>query len=103
MSRPCLSGLRSGELVFLCNCNDGYQNYACAHSVILSMLWNPKPNYSYVGRAAQLKAKEVKKSSTPFDAVNKQKKKQNKRATGEGQCHCQVESSNSKVKLGLPS
>jgi hypothetical protein len=58
--------VRSGELEFLCNCNDGYRNYACADSVILSILWNPKLNFLDVERAAQqqLKAKEVKKSST---------------------------------------
>jgi hypothetical protein len=39
------------------------------------MLWNPKLNFPDVERAAQLKAKEVKKASTPFDAVNKRKKK----------------------------
>ncbi len=40
------------------------------------MLWNPKLNFQDVKRAAQLKAKEVKKASTPFNAVNKRKKKQ---------------------------
>jgi hypothetical protein len=36
-------------------------------------------NFPDVERAAQLKAKEVKKSLTPFDAVNKRKKKQNEK------------------------
>jgi hypothetical protein len=67
--------VRSGELVFLCNCKDGYRNYACDPSIVLSMLWNRKLNFPDVERAAQLKAKEVKKASTPFDAVNKRKKK----------------------------
>jgi hypothetical protein len=40
------------------------------------MLWNPKLNFPDVERAAQLKAKAFKKASTPFDAVNKRKKKQ---------------------------
>ncbi len=68
--------VRSGKLVFICNCKDGYSNYACDHSIVLSMLWNPKLNFQDVERAAQLKAKEVKKASTPFDDVNKRKKKQ---------------------------
>ncbi len=37
----------------------------------------PETKLSYVERAAQLKAKEVKKALTPFDAVNKRKKKHN--------------------------
>jgi hypothetical protein len=68
--------VKSGELIFLCNCKDGYRNYACDHSIVLSMLWNSKLNFPDVERAAQLKAKAVKKASTPFDAVNKRKKKQ---------------------------
>ncbi len=40
-------------------------------------MWNPKLNFPDVERAGQLKAKQVKKASTPFDAVNKRKIKQN--------------------------
>ena len=65
------------SLQFICNCNAGYGNYACEHSLILSMLWNQKLNFQDVDRAVQLKAKEVKKASTPFNAVAKRKKKQN--------------------------
>jgi hypothetical protein len=68
--------VKSWELVFLCDCKDGYRYCACDHSIVLSMLCNPKLNFPHVERAAQLKAKEVKKASTPFDAVNKRKKKQ---------------------------
>ncbi len=68
--------VRNGELVFICNCKDSYRNYACDYSIVLSMLWNPKLNFQDVEIAAQLKAQEVMKASTPFDAVNKRKKKQ---------------------------
>ncbi len=32
--------VKSGEMVFLCNCSDAYSNYACEHGGVLSMLWN---------------------------------------------------------------
>jgi hypothetical protein len=32
--------IKSGEMVFLCNCGEAYKNYACVHSGVLSMLWN---------------------------------------------------------------
>jgi hypothetical protein len=32
--------VRNGELVFICSCKDGCRNYACDHSIVLSMLWN---------------------------------------------------------------
>jgi hypothetical protein len=34
--------IKSGELVFLCNCGDAYKNSACVHSGVMSMLWNSK-------------------------------------------------------------
>jgi hypothetical protein len=40
------------------------------------MLWNPKLNFPDVETAEQLKTKEAKKASTPFDAVAKRKKKE---------------------------
>jgi hypothetical protein len=33
--------IKRGEMVFLCNCCDAYHNYACEHSGVVSMLWNP--------------------------------------------------------------
>ena len=50
--------IKKGELVFLWNCADGYLSYVCEHSVVASMLWNPKLNRPDVERAEQLKAKE---------------------------------------------
>jgi hypothetical protein len=68
--------IKSGEMVFLCNCGVAYQNYACEHSGVVSMLWNPDLKLPYVERAAQLKAKETKKASNPFAAVAKRNKKE---------------------------
>jgi hypothetical protein len=33
--------IKSGEMVFLCNCCDVYRNYRCVHSGVVSMMWNP--------------------------------------------------------------
>jgi hypothetical protein len=67
--------VKSGEMLFLCNCGDAYHNYGCEHSRVLSMLWNPDLKLPYVERAAKLKAKEAKAPSIPFAAVAKRKKK----------------------------
>jgi hypothetical protein len=70
--------VKSGDMVFLCNC-DCFREYACEHSGVLrvlSMLWNPKLSFPDIERAEQLKVKETKKASTPFDAAAKQEKKE---------------------------
>jgi hypothetical protein len=54
--------VKCGEMVFRCNCPDGYRNYACEHLGVLSMLWNTNLTFPYVERAEQLKAKEAKKA-----------------------------------------
>ncbi len=51
--------IKSCETVFLCNCSDAYRIYGCAHSEVLSLLWNPDMKLSDVERAEQLKAKET--------------------------------------------
>jgi hypothetical protein len=68
--------IKSGEMAFLCNCSDAYSNYACVHSGMVSMLWNPGMKIPDVKRAHQLKAKLTKKASHPFDAVAKRNKKE---------------------------
>ncbi len=68
--------IKSGERVFLCNCGNAYRNYGCVHSGVVSMLWNPGMTFRDVERAHQLKAKQTKKASNPFDAVAKRNKKE---------------------------
>ncbi len=63
------------EMVFLCNCGDAYRNYACEHSGVVSMLWNPDMKLPDVERDEQLKAKETNKALNPFAAVAKREKK----------------------------
>ncbi len=69
--------IKSGEMVFLCNCGDAYKNYACVHSGVVSMLWNPEMTFPDVERTHLLKAKQTKKASNPFDAVAKRNRKKN--------------------------
>ncbi len=52
--------IKSGEMVFLCNCYDAYKYYACVHSGVVSMLWNPEMTFPDVERAHPLKAKQTK-------------------------------------------
>ncbi len=68
--------IKSGEMVFPCNCGVAYQNYACEHSGVVSMLWNPDMKLSDIELAQQPKAKKTKKASNPFDAVAKRNKKE---------------------------
>ncbi len=65
--------IKSGEMVFLCNCSEAYKNYACVHSEVLSMLWNEDMKFPDTERAHHLKAKLTKKSLSPFEAVAKRK------------------------------
>jgi len=65
--------IKSGEMVFLCNCAEAYKYYACVHSGVLSMLWNEDMKFPDTERAHPLKAKEAKKSQNPFEAVAKRK------------------------------
>ncbi len=64
--------IKSGEMVFLCNCCDAYKNYACVHSGVLSMLWNLDMIFPDAERVHHLKAKQKKKLLNPFDAVDLQ-------------------------------
>jgi hypothetical protein len=66
--------IKSGEMVFLCNCGDAYKYYACVHSGVLSMLWNQDMTFPDAVRAHHLKAKQTKKVLNPFEAVAKRKK-----------------------------
>ena len=66
--------IKSGEMVFLCNCAEAYKNYACVHSGVLSMLWNQNMKFPDTERAHHLKAKQTKKSLNPFEAVAKRNK-----------------------------
>ncbi len=61
--------IKSGEMVFLCNCGDAYKNYACVHSGVLSMLWNLDMIFPDAERVHHLKAKQTKKVLNPFEAV----------------------------------
>ncbi len=67
--------IKSGEMVFLCNCGVAHQNYACEH-LGLSMLWNPDMKLPDVERAEQLKVKQIKKASNLFAAIAKRNKKE---------------------------
>ena len=67
--------IKSGEMVFLCNCCDAYKNYVCVHSGVLSMLWNLDMIFPDAERAHHLKAKQTKKVLNPFEAVAKRNKK----------------------------
>jgi hypothetical protein len=60
--RVTLMPIKSCEMVFLCNCSVAYQNYACEHSGVVSMLWNldMKLPDVQVERAEQLKWKDTK-------------------------------------------
>ncbi len=66
--------IKSGEMVFLCNCGEAYKNYACVHSGVLSMLWNHDMKFPDAERAHHLKAKLTKKALNPFEAVAKRHK-----------------------------
>jgi len=66
--------IKSGEMVFLCNCGDAYKYYGCVHSGVMSMLWNQDMTFPDTVRAHPLKAKEPKKVLNPFEAVAKRKK-----------------------------
>ncbi len=68
--------IKSGEMVFLCNCGDAYKNYGCLHSGVVLMLWNLEMTFPDVERAHLLKAKQTKKGPNPFDAVVKRNKKE---------------------------
>ncbi len=67
--------IKTGKLVFLCNCCDAHRNYRCAFRVV-SMLRIPDTTFPDVERAHQLKAKQTKKASNQFDAVAKRNKKE---------------------------
>jgi hypothetical protein len=47
--------VKSGEMVFLCNCGDAYCNYGCEHSgaTVLSMLWNQDMKFPDVGKGSK--------------------------------------------------
>jgi hypothetical protein len=66
--------IKSGEMVFLCNCGDAYKNYECVHSGVMSMLWNQDMEFPDAERVHHLKAKQTKKSLNPFEAVAKRHK-----------------------------
>ena len=66
--------IKSGEMVFLCNCGDAYKYYGCVHSGVMSMLWNQDMTFPDTVRAHPLKAKEAKKKLNPFEAVAKRQK-----------------------------
>jgi hypothetical protein len=66
--------IKSGEMVFLCNCGDAYKNYECVHSGVLSMLWNQDMKFPDAERVHHLKAKQTKKALNPFEAVAKRHK-----------------------------
>jgi hypothetical protein len=67
--------IKSGEMVFLCNCGEAYKNYACVHSGVLSMLWNLDMIFPDAERAHHLKVKQTKKVLNSFEAVAKRNKK----------------------------
>ncbi len=67
--------IKSGEMVFLCNCGEADKNYACVHSGVMSMLWNLDMIFPNAERAPHLKAKQTKKVLNPFEAVAKRNKK----------------------------
>ncbi len=70
--------IKSGEMVFLCNCGDAYKYYGCVHLGVLSMLWNQDMNFPDAVRARPLKAKQNRKALNPFEAVAKRKKDKDK-------------------------
>jgi hypothetical protein len=51
--------IKSGEMVFFCNCCDAYRNCACQHGGVLSMLWNADLIFPNLERDQQLTTKEA--------------------------------------------